>query len=148
MLLYVGAARERGGASFPYVQSLIFLIKKIGLAPWEDNMMSQIRYIINKKSSNWIWVRQWSYPLIIPLLCLWAKSNKRTRGQGQLECDVTWICFCFDFDCSHAQWVRLLSHRLLERVSVVRVWRKLGGERVEFVQNRTSKVKEVKKIWM
>ena len=27
--------------------------------------------------------------------CLGAKSNNRTRVQ--LECDMTWFCFCFDF---------------------------------------------------
>ena len=32
---------------------------------------------------------------MIPLHCLWAKSNNRTRGQ--FKCDVTWFCFCFDF---------------------------------------------------
>ena len=30
---------------------------------------------------------------MIPLHCLWAKSNNRTHGQ--FECDVTWFCFCF-----------------------------------------------------
>ena len=46
-------------------------------------------------------VRQWSYPLMIPLHCLRAKSNIRTRGQ--FECDVTWFWFCFDFGRSHAR---------------------------------------------
>ena len=46
-------------------------------------------------------VRQRSHTLIIPLDCLWAKSNNRTRGQ--FECDVTWFCFCFDFLRSHVQ---------------------------------------------
>ena len=46
-------------------------------------------------------VRQWSHPLMIPLHCLWAKSNNRTRGQ--FECDVTWFCFHFDFIRSHAR---------------------------------------------
>ena len=32
-------------------------------------------------------VRQWSHPLIIPLHCLWAKSNNGTRAQ--FECYVT-----------------------------------------------------------
>ena len=36
---------------------------------------------------------------MIPLHCLWAKSNSKTRGQ--FKCDVTWFCFCFDFICSH-----------------------------------------------
>ena len=46
-------------------------------------------------------VREWSHPLMIPLHCLWAKSNNRTRGQ--FECDVTWFCSCFDFVRSHAR---------------------------------------------
>ena len=46
-------------------------------------------------------LRHRSHPLIIPLHCLWAKSNNRTCGQ--FECDVTWFCFCFDFVCSHAR---------------------------------------------
>ena len=46
-------------------------------------------------------VRQWSHPSMIPLPCLWAKSNNRTHGQ--FECDMNWFCFCFDFVCSHAR---------------------------------------------
>ena len=38
---------------------------------------------------------------MIPLHCLWAKSNNRTRRQ--FECDVTWFRFCFDFVRSHAR---------------------------------------------
>ena len=45
------------------------------------------------------YVRQWSHPLMIPLHCLWAKSNNRTRGQ--FECDVNRFCFCFNFVRSH-----------------------------------------------
>ena len=30
---------------------------------------------------------------MIPLYCLWAKSNNRTYGQ--FECDVTWFFFFF-----------------------------------------------------
>ena len=41
-------------------------------------------------------VRQWSYPLMIPLHCLWAKLNSRMRGQ--FECDVNLLLFCFCFD--------------------------------------------------
>ena len=36
-------------------------------------------------------VRQGTHPLMIPLHCLWAKSNNRTHGQ--FECDITWFCF-------------------------------------------------------
>ena len=45
--------------------------------------------------------RQWSHPSMIPLHCLWAKSNNSTRGQ--FECDATWFCFCFDFVRSYAR---------------------------------------------
>ena len=44
---------------------------------------------------------QCSHPLMIPLHCLWAKSNNRTRGQ--FECDVTWFYFCLISLCSHAR---------------------------------------------
>ena len=42
----------------------------------------------------------WSHPLMIPLHCLWTKSNNRTRGQ--YECDV-WLGFVFDFVRSYAR---------------------------------------------
>ena len=45
-------------------------------------------------------IKQWSHSLMIPLHCLWTKSNNRTRGQ--FECDVTYFCFCFDFIRSQA----------------------------------------------
>ena len=45
-------------------------------------------------------VRQLRHPLMIPLHCLWAKSENRTRAQFQW--DVTWFCFCFVFVRSHA----------------------------------------------
>ena len=48
-------------------------------------------------------IRQWSHPLMIPLYCLWAKSNSRTCGK--FECDVTFFCFCFDFVCSNVRCV-------------------------------------------
>ena len=38
---------------------------------------------------------------MIPLQCLWAKSNNRLHGQ--FECDVTWFCFYFDFVRSHVR---------------------------------------------
>ena len=42
-------------------------------------------------------VRHWTYPLMIPLHCLWAKS----LTPGQFERDLTWFYFCFDFVRSH-----------------------------------------------
>ena len=48
-------------------------------------------------------VRQWSHPLMMPLHCLWAKSNNRTRDQ--FECDMTFLLLLFllDFVHSHAR---------------------------------------------
>ena len=46
-------------------------------------------------------VRQWSHSLMIPLHCLWTKSNNKTPGQ--FESEVTWFGFCFDFVLSHAR---------------------------------------------
>ena len=45
-------------------------------------------------------VRQWSHPFMIPLHCLWDKSNNRTCSQ--FESDVTLFCFCCDIVHSHA----------------------------------------------
>ena len=38
---------------------------------------------------------------VMPLRCLWAKSNNRTSRQ--FECDMAWFCFCFGFVRSHAR---------------------------------------------
>ena len=46
-------------------------------------------------------VSQWSHPFMMPLQCLWTKSNNRTRGQ--FECHVAWFCFCFDFVRSYTR---------------------------------------------
>ena len=74
----------------------IFLLQKIVFAPWPDIMLAQtLIYYWQENHPFDSDVRQWSQPLMIPLHCLWAKSNNRTHGQ--FECDVTWFCFCFDF---------------------------------------------------
>ena len=69
----------------------------------KHNTEPNINTLLTKKSSFWLWrqTEKPSSPLIIPLHCLWAKSNNRTRGQ--FECDVTWFCFCFDFVRSEAR---------------------------------------------
>ena len=54
-------------------------------------------------------VRQWSYPLMIPLQCLWAKSNNWTCGECGI--DVTWFYFLFCI-CSLTCTVQLLFHSL------------------------------------
>ena len=51
-------------------------------------------------------VRQLNHPLIIPLHCLWTKSNNRTRGQ--FECGLTWFYFGFILRCSCYSIVSLL----------------------------------------
>ena len=44
-------------------------------------------------------VRQQSHPLMIPLNCLWDKSNNRTHGQ--FECDLVLFLFWFSlFICT------------------------------------------------
>ena len=55
-------------------------------------------------------IRHWSHSLMVPLHCLWAKSNNTTCGQ--FECNVAWFCFCFDFVRSFTCTVRLLFHSL------------------------------------
>ena len=47
-------------------------------------------------------VRQWSYRLMKPLHCLWAKSNNRARVQ--FEFYGIWFCFCFDFVRSQVRY--------------------------------------------
>ena len=54
-------------------------------------------------------VRQWSYPLMIPLPCLWAKSNNRTRMSIWMWHDLVLFLFWFhSFLCT----VRLLFRSL------------------------------------
>ena len=39
-------------------------------------------------------VRQLNHPLMIPLHCLWVKSNNRTRGQFEYDVNlVFFVCF-------------------------------------------------------
>ena len=38
---------------------------------------------------------------MVPLHCLWAKWNNIPNGQ--IESDVTWLCFCFGFVRSHVK---------------------------------------------
>ena len=50
-----------------------------------------INILLKRNLPIFFGVRQWSHPLMVPLHCLWAKSNNRMGGQ--VECDVTWFCF-------------------------------------------------------
>ena len=94
----------------------IFLLKKIGFAPWPGIMMSQTLVYYWKEifliDSG---VRQWSSSLMISFHCLWVKSNN--WACGQFECDVNWFSFNFYFVRSHA-WCSCHS---------IVCWRELGG---------------------
>ena len=55
------------------------------------------------------YVRQWSYPLTIPLNCLWAKSNNRIAWSTWIWPDLVLFLYWFrSFTCT----VRLLFHSL------------------------------------
>ena len=56
-------------------------------------------------------VRQWSHYLMIPLNCLWAESNSRTRGL----LNVTWLGFVFVLISFSTCTVKLLFYNLLGR---------------------------------
>ena len=85
------------------VQSLFFLLKKIGFAPWADIML------LTRNLSFDSSVRQWSFPLMIPLHCFWAKSNNRKRDKCERDVTQFWFLFCI---CSFSCTVRLLFHSL------------------------------------
>ena len=73
---------------------------------------SNINILLTRNLPTDYCVRQWSHLLMIPLHCLWAKSNNRKHGQ--FECDDTWIWmfwFCW-FTCT----VHLLFSGFLNRV--------------------------------
>ena len=105
--------RRWGLASILDVQSLFFLLRKNGFAPWPGIMLSQTLIDYWQEIFLLTDVRTWTHPSMIPLHCLWAKSNNTTRGQ--FECDVTWFCFCFGF-VAHMH-VLLLFHSLFTCLS-------------------------------
>ena len=92
---YVIRCRGKGVASVLDVQSLFFY--------W---ICAMIKHHVELNVNNFLTrnlpfdsdIRKWNYPLMIPLHCLWATSNNRTRGQ--LECYVT---------CFFLFWFRLLT---------------------------------------
>ena len=84
----MGVGRGEGVSDFLDGESLFFLLKKIGFELKINILLT--RYLLFDSD-----IRQWSHPLMIPMHCLWAKSNTKTRGQ--FECDLTWFCFCFVF---------------------------------------------------
>ena len=103
MLSDVGGGRL---ASVMDVQSLSFFIKENWIcATTRHHAEPNINILLTRNLPFDSDFRKWSHPSMIPLHCLWAKSNKRTLGQ--FESDVTWFCFC-SFTCT----VPLLSHSL------------------------------------
>ena len=102
---------EGGGiASVLDVQSFFFFIK-------ENWICAMIRHRANKilLTRNLPFdphVRQWSHPIIIPLHCLWAKSNNRTHGQLEYEVTLFFCLFVFVWFRSFTCTVRLLFHSL------------------------------------
>ena len=88
-----------GISEFSGRQIFIFFIKEYWISSMTIHHAEPNNILLTKSllfHSN-IW--QLRHPLIIPLHCLWAKSNIRTRGQ--FECDLTWFFFCFDFVHMH-----------------------------------------------
>ena len=98
-----------GGELVSYlgVQSLFifFLIKENWIcAMTRHHAEPNINILLTRNPHLESDVRQWSHPLMIPLHCLWAKSNNRTRHK--FEYDVTlliFLLFLFDFVDSHAR---------------------------------------------
>ena len=48
-------------------------------------------------------IRQWSHPSMIPLHCLWTKSNNRTSGQVEYIVTLFFCLFLFNFVHLHAR---------------------------------------------
>ena len=94
----------RRGQRVFWTSTLHFFIKKnwIWIYAMTRHAKSNVNILLIRNVPIDPEVRHWSHPLMIPLHCLWAESNNRTRGQ--FECDVTWFCSCFDFVLSHAPW--------------------------------------------
>ena len=85
-----------GGSEFSGRPIFIFFIKENRIyATTRHHAESSINVLLTRTLPIDSDVRQSNHSLMIPLHSLWAKSNKRTRGQ--FECDVNWFCFCFDF---------------------------------------------------
>ena len=85
-----------GGSEFSGRPIFIFFIKENRIyATTRHHAESNINVLLTRTLPIDSDVRQSNHSLMIPLHSLWAKSNKRTRGQ--FECDVNWFCFCFDF---------------------------------------------------
>ena len=90
-----GMGGRSGAASVLDVQPLFLFIKQNWIcvmtrihAELNTNILLTRNFPIDSG------VRKWRHPLMIPLHCLWAKSNNRMWR--------AWFCFCIDFVRSHA----------------------------------------------
>ena len=125
----------RGGGlvSVLDAQSLFFFLKENWIcATTRHHAEPNINMLLTRNLPFDSDVRQWSHPLMIPLHCLWAKSNNKTRDQ--FECDVSWFRFCFDFVRSHAGCGPLHKQeykdtkKQIMRLSFETGWEGRGGE--------------------
>ena len=123
---------RRGLASILGVQSLFFITENWICAMTRHYVESNINILLTRNLPFDSDVRQWSHRLMIPLHCLWAKSNNIARGQ--FERDVTWFCFCFDFVYSHT--VQLLFH--INVVEIKQVDCKMSTEMWIIINKRHS----------
>ena len=64
----------------------IFLLKKIGFAPWPGFMLSQTLVYCWQDPFDSD-VRQWSHPLMILIHCC-GQNQRQNRTRRQVECDV------------------------------------------------------------
>ena len=105
--------REVGGSECSGRPVFTFFIKENWICAMTRHYAeSKINILLTRNLPTDSCVRRWSHLLMIPLHCLWVKSNNRKHGQ--FECDDTWIWmfwFCW-FTCT----VHLLFSGFLDRV--------------------------------
>ena len=108
-----------------WTSSLSFFIKENWIcAIHRHQAESNINILLTRNFPTDSGVRQWSHPLMIPLHCLWAKSNNRTRGH--FECDVTWFFVLMSFVHMHGAVV--VPYFVIEGGNVLDVDGHGGGE--------------------
>ena len=90
-----------GLASVLDIQSFFFIKENWICAMIRHHAELNINILLTRNLLFHSDVRQWSHLLMIPLQFLRTKSNNRTCSE--FECDVTWLCFYFDFVRSHAR---------------------------------------------
>ena len=105
----IGVREVRRGSECSGYQILIFFIKENWICAMARHYAEpNINILETRNLLFYTDVRQWSHTLMIPLHCLCARSNNRTRGQ--FVCDVFWFWFRL-FTCT----LRLLFHSFFGR---------------------------------